>query len=118
MNGILIVLGIIILYLFIAHRLSKRYKEQLSRHNMSFWGPFFMWRTRRGMKLIERLAKPKLFWKVYSTIGIVLLFLIMFFMVLMLFLSAYGATLPAAEPMPLENVLVLPGINPLRCCHT
>jgi membrane-associated protease RseP (regulator of RpoE activity) len=65
------------------------------------------------MKLIERLAKPKLFWKVYSTIGIVLLFLIMFFMVLMLFLSAYGATLPAAEPMPLENVLVLPGINPL-----
>jgi len=113
MNGFLIILYIIIVYIVIAYLVTTYFKPTLDRLKLGFWGPFLMWRTERGKKFIHRLAKYQMFWKGYATVGIVLLFFTMFAMVLMLILGAYGATQSTAEPMPPENVLVLPGINPI-----
>src|SRR3989449_2345804 len=34
-------------------------------------GPFLMWKTLRGRQLIDRLARPKRFWRVFGDIAIV-----------------------------------------------
>src|SRR2546426_11820450 len=40
-------------------------------------GPFLMWKTVRGRQLIDRLARPKRFWRGYGDLAIVLLALTM-----------------------------------------
>src|SRR5256885_13198833 len=41
-------------------------------------GPFLMWKTLRGRQLIDRLARPKRFWRVFGDVAIVLVALTMF----------------------------------------
>src|SRR2546429_7634312 len=40
-------------------------------------GPFLMWKTLRGRQLIDRLARPKRFWRLFGDIAIVLVALTM-----------------------------------------
>src|ERR1700739_199429 len=40
-------------------------------------GPFLMWKTVRGRQLIDRLAPPKRFWRVFGDLAIVLVALTM-----------------------------------------
>jgi membrane-associated protease RseP (regulator of RpoE activity) len=110
---LIITLFIVIIYIIIAKILSSRFKSKLKRRGMSFWGPFFLWRTARGIKFINWLAKRKVFWRIYANISIVILFLAMFFMVVTLILGAYFITILPTRPTPPENLLVLPGINPI-----
>src|SRR2546426_11736511 len=35
-------------------------------------GPFLMWETLRGRQLLDRLARPKRFWRVFGGIAVVL----------------------------------------------
>src|SRR5881398_3856385 len=53
-------------------------------------GPFLMWKTVRGRQLIDRLARPKRFWRVFGDIAIVLVALTMLGTTLLL---AWEATL-------------------------
>jgi membrane-associated protease RseP (regulator of RpoE activity) len=113
MNGWFIVLYLVIIYIIIAYLASVYFKHILDKLGLGFWGPFLMWRTKSGKKFLARLAKHQTFWKWYANIGLGILYLIMFGMVLLLILGAIGATRSSADPMPPENVLVLPGINPI-----
>jgi membrane-associated protease RseP (regulator of RpoE activity) len=113
MNGIFLALIIIVIYIFIAVIVRSRYSEQLNRYSLGFYGPLLLWRTTRGKSTIDKLARFKRFWKVYSTISIGVVFIIMFLMLGMIIISAYAATLSTAEPLPPQNVLVLPGLNPI-----
>src|SRR5712691_7172444 len=66
-------------------------------------GPFLMWKTIRGRELIDRLARPKRFWRVFGDLAIVL---------------AWEATLVQnaairSNPPSPETLLGLPGINPI-----
>jgi membrane-associated protease RseP (regulator of RpoE activity) len=109
----LIALFIIMIYIIIGYFMATRFKPRLEKHNMSFFGPFLLWKTTRGRKLIDRLARFKLFWKLYATVGIVILFIMMISMFFILILGAYSVWKYTPDPMPLENILVLPGLNPL-----
>jgi len=113
MNGIIIALIIIGIYIIIAAVVRSRFGKQLERYHLGFYGPLLLWRTTRGKNTIEKLAKFKRFWIAYSTISIGIVFIIMFLMLGMIFISAYAATLSTAEPLPPQNVLVLPGLNPI-----
>src|SRR2546427_12393282 len=55
-------------------------------------GPFLMWKTVRGRQLIDRLARPKRFWRGFGDIAIVLLGLTM--------LGPTGPPAWAATPLP------------------
>src|SRR3989442_877975 len=78
-------------------------------------GPFLMWKTLRGRQLIDRLARPKRFWRVFGDNAIVLVG------PTMLGTTAPppggGAPRPNAaipnKPPPPETLLGLPGINPI-----
>ena len=78
-------------------------------------GPFLMWKTIRGRNLIDRLARPKRFWRIFGDVAI---FLVALTMVGTTVLLAWEATLVQSaairgNPPPPETLLGLPGINPI-----
>src|SRR3989475_8106209 len=78
-------------------------------------GPFLMWKTLRGRQLIDRLARPKRFWRVFGDVAIVLVALTMFGTTLLLAWEAtlvQNAAIRSNPPSP-ETLLGLPGINPI-----
>jgi membrane-associated protease RseP (regulator of RpoE activity) len=86
----------------------------LERYGISAFGPLLMVRTTHGLLLLDKLANPKKFWRVFANIGIVLTVLGMFFMLAILLIGDinYLATQPAptAANAP-QNLLLIPGIN-------
>jgi membrane-associated protease RseP (regulator of RpoE activity) len=48
------------------------------RKNFEIKYILFMRRTKKGIEILDKIAKPKLFWKIVSTIGIVVAFYLMF----------------------------------------
>ena len=114
-EGLLIFFAIIAIYAFSAFVLHK--KGVLKKYNISFWGPVLMWRTNRGKKFLQKLARKKRFWKAYSSSGIVLCFIMMVLMTTMLIWQAwlvFGFTPEQKESLPGPEVaLVIPGINPI-----
>lgn len=78
-------------------------------------GPFLMWKTVRGRKLIERLARPMRFWRVFGDVSIVLVALTMAGTTILLMWEAtlvQSAAIRGNPPAP-EALLGLPGINPI-----
>src|SRR2546425_1835189 len=78
-------------------------------------GPFLMWKALRGRQLIDRLGRPKGFWRVFGDIAIVLVALTMLGTTALL---VWEATLVQSaairgNPPPPETLLGLPGINPI-----
>src|SRR2546428_5141790 len=78
-------------------------------------GPFLMWKTVRGRELIDRLARPKRFWRVFGDLAIVLVAVTMFGTTILLAWEAtlvQNAAIRSNPPSP-ETLLGLPGINPI-----
>jgi membrane-associated protease RseP (regulator of RpoE activity) len=73
-----------------------------------------MLRTTRGLRLLDKLAHPKRFWKVFANIGIPLSVIAMFFMLAILLIGDVRVIVtqpaPTAYIAP-RNLLLLPGIN-------
>src|SRR2546425_9804136 len=78
-------------------------------------GPFLMWKTLRGRQLIDRLARPKRFWRVFGDIAIVLVALTMVGTTLLLAWEAtlvQNAAIRNNPPSP-QTLLGPPGIKPI-----
>ena len=102
---------IIIIYILIVYILWK--KKILERLNISFFGPFLMWRTKRGKIFIDKLSQKRSFWHVYGIISIIIILIAMVLMSIIILLGAIAAMFVQAEPIPPEQILALPGLNPL-----
>ncbi len=112
MDGLLIALAVIGAYLVLAYYLKS--KGVLEKYNMSLWGPFIMWRTRRGRDLIDKLSKPKTFWKGYALLSKGLVVGTMVFMMGLLIWEAFLVpSIPADQAPGVEMLIGLPGINPI-----
>ncbi|MGZ8888184.1 MAG: site-2 protease family protein, partial [Halobacteriota archaeon] len=73
-----------------------------------------MLRTTRGLRLLDKLANPKKFWRVFADIGIPLTVFGMFFMLAILLIGDYRLLVTQPAPTALnapQNVLLIPGIN-------
>lgn len=78
-------------------------------------GPFLMWKTVRGRQLIDRLAGPARFWRVFGDVSIILVAITMVGTTLLLLWEATLVQSPAVRgnpPSP-DLLLGLPGINPI-----
>ncbi len=78
-------------------------------------GPFLMWKTVRGRQLIDRLARPTRFWRIFGDVSILLVLLTMAGTTLLLLWEAtlvQNAAVRGNPPSP-EILLGLPGINPI-----
>ena len=93
--------------------LQKR--KLLEPRNLSLVGPIVMWKTGRGRNLIDRLARPKRFWRIFGDLSIVLVGATMLATTLLLLWEAtlvQSAAVRANPPSP-DLLLGLPGINRL-----
>jgi len=108
-------LYIFLIYWFIVLVLNR--KGILQRYNISAFGPILMIRTRRGERLLDRLAKGELrkrFWRTYANIGTILVLIAMTFMFILVLLGAYATFTVQPEPTELNaprNWLLIPGLN-------
>ena len=78
-------------------------------------GGLLMLRSNRGQATIEKVAKPRAFWRLYGEVSMWACFFVMIFIVLFLLLS-FGSALIYGVPKsdaPASQLIVLPGINPI-----
>ena len=102
---------VIIIYIRIVYYLWK--KKILERLNISFFGPFLMWRTKRGRIFLDKVSKKRRFWNAYGILSIIILLLSMVLISAIILLGSIAAMNARAEPLPPEQILALPGLNPL-----
>lgn len=106
--------GVLGLWVLILSQLERR--GILDKWNATrVLGGLLMLRSNRGQDTIERVAKPRAFWRAYGEISMWTCFLVMIFIVLFLMLS-FGSALIYGVPKsdaPASQLIVLPGINPI-----
>jgi membrane-associated protease RseP (regulator of RpoE activity) len=114
-----IALGIFLVYWFLISILDRR--GTLEKYNISTFGPFpiLMIRTTKGLKLLDVLARPRRYWRVFANLGIMLMFAgmaAMFLVIAISDLALYTSFLNDSVPAPGKynaprNLLLIPGIN-------
>lgn len=119
MSGTSIALGIFLMYWFLISFLDR--KGILEKYNISTFGPLpiLMIRTTKGLKLLDILARPKRYWKIFANIGILMMFagmIAMFLVIAISDLALYTSFLNNNVPEPgkynsARNILLIPGVN-------
>ncbi|MDQ1274672.1 MAG: hypothetical protein QG610_244 [Euryarchaeota archaeon] len=119
MSGTSIALGIFLMYWFLVSILDR--KGILEKYNISTFGPLpiLMIRTTKGLKLLDILARPKRYWRVFANIGILMMFagmVAMFLVIAISDLALYTSFLNDNVPEPGKynsprNILLIPGVN-------
>jgi membrane-associated protease RseP (regulator of RpoE activity) len=97
--------------------LTMRDGEAWKKRGFTTWGPIplliFM-RTTRGLNLLDRLSRPKGFWRVLASAGVPLVVLSMCYFLAILLLMAYlmiqEPPAPSSYNAP-RNILLIPGLN-------
>ncbi len=92
-----------------------QHRKLLESRNVSLAGPIVMWKTGRGRALIDRLARPKRFWKAYGDLSIIIVAATMIATTFLLLWEATLVTSPAirANPPSPDLLLGIPGVNRL-----
>ncbi len=86
----------------------------LEKYKMSVYGPFIMWRTERGMGLVDAIASKKKFWKWYGWLAIAVTLLAMVTMLALLIWIATIIPLIPKENAPSPRLIIgIPGVNPV-----
>ncbi|MEF8879460.1 MAG: site-2 protease family protein [Candidatus Thermoplasmatota archaeon] len=115
-DWLLVLVSLLALY-FIAVLVLKRVGF-FEKYNLSLYGPALMFRTKRGIGFLKRLAKRKRFWKSYGNFGIGFCIIAMICMV-SVFVFQFWMLIYELQPQERANLpglrfaLALPGINPV-----
>ncbi len=104
---------VVFLSYWIAVEVLKR-RGVLERRNITSIGPILMIRTTKGLEILERISRPKRFWRTLATIGIPTVFIGMAFMFSLILVTDYVMLVSPPKPSPMtnpRNALLIPGIN-------
>ena len=109
---------IIPLLIFGWYLLLKRWERDgvLDRWNATrVFGFVLMVRTKKGLDLLEKVAKPRKFWRIYGEISLWVCTFAMFMVALVVLLAFVGALLspPDVPPPTASELVAIPGINPM-----
>ena len=109
-----LLIGILALNLhwFLAIKLSRL--KSLKGINLGHWGPVIMIKTTRWLSLIDRLSRPRRFWRGAITAGIPLVVLGMLSFLALFLLLTFSVMRTPPEPSVYtapRNVLLIPGLN-------
>ncbi len=110
--GIVTAFLVITIYILLVMLLWKT--GILDRLHISAVGPLLMFKTRRGVAALDRLARHDRFFRWFGNVslGLVLLFMVLLTLVLV-WEVPYALQIPASAAPGPEMILGLPGINPL-----
>ncbi len=108
-----IAVAVFLVYWGIVEVLRRR--GVLERYGITAYGPLLMIRTRKGLDLLDKLARTKRFWRIYADAGLPAVFAGMIFMFALII--AADVIMVTHPPKPSEitsprAAILLPGINP------
>jgi len=86
----------------------------MRRCNVTTWGPVIFLRTTKGIELLNKLARPRTFWRTLATAGIPLVILAMAWFLALILLMTYVMIRSPPEPSSYNaprNILLIPGLN-------
>ncbi|NCG42530.1 MAG: hypothetical protein GWO84_03210, partial [Euryarchaeota archaeon] len=74
-----------------------------------------MIRGKQGLNILEKISKPRRFWRAYGEVSLWLCSLALFAVTLVVILSFIGALLspPAMDPPSVSEMVAIPGLNPI-----
>ncbi len=77
-------------------------------------GFILMLRTQKGIRLLDKISKPRKFWRIYGEISLWVCRFSMVFIILILLLSIVLFLIQGPkEPMPVTTMIAVPGLNPV-----
>lgn len=97
--------------------LPLRDSERWKQRGVTVWGPVplaVFLRTTRGLKLLDRLSRPKMFWRIVASAGVPLVVLSMTYFLILVLLMAYVMIQEPPQPSSYNaprNILLIPGLN-------
>jgi membrane-associated protease RseP (regulator of RpoE activity) len=97
--------------------LPLRNSERWRKRGVTTWGPIpvaIFIRTKRGLGLLDRLARPKTLWRIVASAGVPLVVLSMVYFLVLVLLMAYLMIRSPPEPSSYNaprNILLIPGVN-------
>jgi len=109
------VIVMLILFWVVVALVARRF--DLKKRGISVSPGMIMWRTKKGLKLIDRLSKPKRFWRIYGNIAVVVGIIMMVFMAVNLALNLILLLeSPVTTAAGVQFVLpgLVPGLTPLN----
>jgi membrane-associated protease RseP (regulator of RpoE activity) len=107
---ILLILLLIYIPFFIYVKKSQTMKER----GIVTYGPFVMFKTKRGIEYLDKAAKYKKFWRYFGTLSKILaVFLMAMIMFIIIFDLLLLPLMMDTRGLGVEYVLALPGINPM-----
>ena len=79
------------------------------------FGVILMVRSTKGLKLLDKSAKPRKFWRLYGEVSLWVCMLSMFIVALAMILAFITAVLspPDTDPPSASELVAIPGINPV-----
>ena len=109
----LILFSIICWLIFLSRIQKNGYLDKINATKAL--GFILMLRTQKGLKLLDRLSKPRKFWRIYGEISLWVCRASMVFIILFLFLAIllFIITGPTKDPMPVSTMIAVPGLNPV-----
>ncbi len=114
MSGLFIFLVVLAVYFLAVFLLFSFKKDAMEERGISLWGPALMIRTRRGRRLLDRLASKRRFWGFYGDFSVALVMVsmaLMFFF--LLWTASFVYTMPRKEAPPISMYVGIPGVNPV-----
>jgi len=116
-DNILIALALIGLYSIILRPLQN--SETWKRRGITAGGfqgfPLFLFmRTQRGLSLLDRLSRPRRFWRAVASAGVPMVVLSMCYFLLLVLLMTYIMIREPPQPSSYNaprNILLIPGLN-------
>ncbi|ADB58320.1 site-2 protease family protein [Archaeoglobus profundus] len=106
---------LIVLIVFLAYWTAVTiFRRKLEKRNVSVIGPILLIRTKKGLSLLDTLAKPKKFWRAFGDVGIVLVLFGMAYMIFLVLVMDYIMLTSPPKPSPAtspRNILLIPGLN-------
>ncbi len=93
-----------------------RSKGVLEKYEISNYGPLLIVRTKKGLGILEKISKPKKFWRVISTAGIPSVFagmVFMFALIVLMDVMMVKSPPPPSQLTSPRNVLLIPWVNTL-----
>ena len=113
LSGKVVFVAIVIWYFVLKHWENN---GTLDRWNATrVFGIALMLRTKYGQRTLEKVARPRTFWRAYGEVSLWLCLLLMLLVILLLLLSFVASILnpPTADPPSAAELVAIPGLNPV-----
>ncbi|MDR2866653.1 MAG: site-2 protease family protein [Methanomassiliicoccaceae archaeon] len=105
---------LILLIVYIPLFFYVKNNPKMAERGIVTYGPFIMQKTRRGIELLDKLARYKRFWRVFGAISKAMAFFLMALIIFILVIDLL--LLPSMMDqggIGIEYALAIPGLNPL-----